>query len=139
MANSDAATSRPAPIGEVGNLKGLGDTIEYCTYTNMSGPLRRGYRPGDTIVAGWTGSVEIDNPSTINGVRLTEHVFEIHNRDDRPDGQICPSMSVGDVVMFGETALTIEREGVAVCSVDPGDLVAHMTYREFLSNGPATQ
>jgi hypothetical protein len=33
---------------------------------------------------------------------LAEDVFARHNRDDRPDGQLCPSMSIGDVVMFGE-------------------------------------
>lgn len=138
MALNEASTSRPAPIGGVGPL-GLGDTIEYRNFTNMSGPQRRGYQPGDTLVAGWIGTVEIDNPSTISLPRLAEQVFEIHNRADRPDGQLCASMSVGDVVIVGETALTVEREGFSVCQLDPADLVTAMTYRQYLDHGPLRQ
>lgn len=138
MALNEASTSRPAPIGGVDPL-GLGDTIEYRNFTNMSGPQRRGYQPGDTLVAGWTGTVSVDNPWTISLPRLAEHVFETHNRDDRPDGQLCASMSVGDVVILGETALTVETEGFTVCQLDPDDLMTAMTYRQYLNNGPVPQ
>ena len=33
-----------------------------------------------------------------------ERFFVRHHRDDWPDGQLCPSMSTGDVVVIGETA-----------------------------------
>jgi hypothetical protein len=118
---------------------GLGDNIEYRDFTNMSGPMRRGYQPGDTLVAGWVGALDIESRWTLSVIALAEHVYDLHNRPERPDGQICPSMGVGDVVIFGEIAVTVESEGVAICNVDHSDVVSDMSYRQYLSNGPARQ
>lgn len=35
-------------------------TISYRNYTNVSFPFMRGYEPGDTMVAGWSGSIDAD-------------------------------------------------------------------------------
>ncbi len=85
--------------------------VNYTNYTNVSRPFMRGYEPGDTLIKGWSGTLDVDNGSTVNIHQLAEDVFMRHNRDDRPDGQLCPSMSVGDVVVIGETALTVETWG----------------------------
>ena len=52
-----------------------------------------------------------------------EQLFAKHNRDDRPDGQLCPSMSVGDVVILGETAYTVESIGWERVDLDAADLI----------------
>lgn len=50
----------------------------------------------DTFIETWTGEVE----DHIDFEVAAERVFHEHNVDDRPTGRICPSMSVGDVVVF---------------------------------------
>jgi hypothetical protein len=61
---------------------------------------------------------------------LAEDVFASHNRDDRPDGQLCPSMSVGDVVMFGEVAMSVDDVGFARVDIDRCDLIVYRTWRQ---------
>lgn len=53
-------------------------------------------QPGDTFIHTWSGEVE----DHIDFDVAAERVFHEHNVDDRPTGRICPSMSVGDVVVF---------------------------------------
>jgi hypothetical protein len=55
----------------------------------------------------------------------------IHNRDDRPDGAMCPSMSVGDVTVIGEIALTVEDIGFRACTIDRADIDTEHTYRQW--------
>jgi hypothetical protein len=108
-------------------------TISYRNYTNVSFPFMRGYEPGDTMVTGWSGTIDAD---TLEVHSLAEQLFSRHNRDDRPDGQLCPSMSVGDVVVIGETALTVEGIGFSICSLDPADVVESLTWRQYLDANP---
>jgi len=112
---------------------GLGEPLAYSNYTNVSHPFLRGYEPGDTLVAGWTGTIAAD---TLDVHQLAERLFERHNRDDRPDGQICPSMSVGDVVVIGEVALTVQSIGFAICTVHPDDVVSDMTWTQYVERHP---
>ena len=136
MEFNDATTSRPAPQPQRTDSPDRGDTIEYRNYTNMSGPMRRCYQHGDTLVAGWTGTIAAD---TLDVHALAEKVYEDHNHPERPDGQLCPSLSVGDVVIISETAVAVADIGFAVTSIDPADVVTDMTYREFLSRGPVVR
>lgn len=45
-------------------------------------------------------------------------------------------MSVGDVVVIGETALTVEGVGFSICSLDPADVVESLTWRQYLDANP---
>jgi hypothetical protein len=54
----------------------------------------------------------VPNATGLNAI--AERLFARHNRDHRPDGQLCPSMSVGDVIVIGE---------------DPDDLIVARPWR----------
>lgn len=64
-------------------------STEYRIYHNLSSCFAP-YRPGDKL---WfdASAYEMDGDDP-------EFVFGRHNRDDRPDGQLAPSLSVGDLV-----------------------------------------
>jgi hypothetical protein len=72
----------------------------YVTYEILINLSREksfdGYVEGDPLVFTYRGSIE---SLTVTSVKsLLEEIWERHNRDDRPDGKIGPSLSVGDVV-----------------------------------------
>lgn len=48
---------------------------------------------GASHVQTWQGQIEAESVA-----QACEAIFARHNRDDRPDGQVGPSLSVGDVV-----------------------------------------
>lgn len=101
-------------------------TVRYTNYTNIDASFCRPYEPGDRLVKGWTGDVDW-NPSSIV---MLEILFAKHNRDDRPDGRLCPSMSIGDVVIIGEVAHSVDSVGFVAVSVDPADLITDRTWTE---------
>jgi hypothetical protein len=109
--------------------------ISYRNYTNGSAPFLRGYRPGDVLIAGWAGTLILDE--SLDVFAAAERVFVRHNRDDRPDGLLCPSMSTGDVVVIGETALTVESIGFTLCEVDPADVVSDLSWRRWITTDEA--
>jgi hypothetical protein len=65
-----------------------------------------GYQSGDHLVRGYSGQ---------SGEGLAEEVLEQifakHNRDDRPDGQQAPSLSVGDVVRLDSQYWAVQAAG----------------------------
>ena len=85
---------------------------------------------------GWCDVVASTDPVPRFEV-LAEDVFARHNRDDRPDGQLCPSMSIGDVVMFGEVAMSVDGIGFARVDVDPGDLIVDRNWQQVVDQGRA--
>lgn len=106
--------------------------ITYTNYTNIDAAYCRPYEPGDLLVRGWMGEVDDDLVSFTSALHdLAEIIFARHNSDNRPDGQLCPSMSVGDVVVFGEVALSVDRTGFKVVQLDPHDLVDDRTWKEM--------
>ncbi len=105
--------------------------VTYTNYTNGSTSFRRGYEPGDRLIEGWSGSITVD--PTDDAYAIAERLFVRHNRDDRPDGQLCPSMSIGDVVVFAETALTVEDVGFRAVGIDRSDIVTDLTWREWVA------
>ena len=72
---------------------------DYIICKNLSADaMWRGYEEGDLLgLKVWTAPEGWDHLGTDE---VLERIFERHNRDDRPDGQMCPSLSVGDVVSF---------------------------------------
>lgn len=113
--------------------------IAYRNYTNGAAVFGRGYEPGDTLIAGWAGTIDAEQLDSEAAVRaIAERIFERHNADDRPDGRLCPSMSVGDVIAFGEIAVTVERCGFSRCQIDPADVIADRTWRDWIAAPIAT-
>ena len=102
-------------------------TVTYTNYTNIDASYCRPYEPGDRLVKGYSGEVEVvlDTPTL-----SLEYLFAIHNRDDRPDGQLCPSQSVGDVIVIGETAWSVASIGFIRVALDPADLITDRTWSE---------
>ena len=80
---------------------------------------RRPYQCGDRLVRGYSATVVTDRGEPIEAI--AERLYTRHNRDDRPDGELCPSMSVGDVVVIGEVTLSVGACGW--CRVHPDQAV----------------
>ena len=72
------------------------------------------YRVNDEFVVGWWDEIEAERPEDV-----PEIMFARHNADNRPSGQTCRSMSVGDVVVVGETAYACESGGFRVLDAAP--------------------
>jgi len=102
--------------------------ITYTNYTNIDASFCRPYEPGDRLVRGWTGTTDIH----ANLMACAEWLFMKHNRDDRPDGQLCPSMSVGDVIVIGEVALSVDRSGFKVVQLDAADLITDRNWKDMV-------
>lgn len=100
----------------------------YINWTNLDAGFRRPYQPGDRLVRGWQGEIAAD-PDALEPA--ADRVFDRHQRDDRPDGQMCPSMSVGDVIQFGEVAYSVDRMGFVPVRLQPEDLIGDRTWREM--------
>ena len=107
--------------------------ITYTNYTNLDARFGRPYEPGDRLVKGWTGEIDA-YASPVDPSKSTmiaaELLFGRHNRDDRPDGRMCPSMSVGDVIVFGEVAVSVASMGFVFVTVDAADLITDRTWKE---------
>jgi hypothetical protein len=102
--------------------------MKYVNYTNLDSHYLRAYQSGDRLVRGHQG--EVDGSAGLSMVATAERLFTIHNRDDRPDGQLCPSMSVGDVIAFGEIAFSVDACGFKRVDLDHRDLITDRSWRE---------
>lgn len=103
--------------------------MKYTNYTNVGAGFMRAYQPGDRLVKGWEG--DIAHHPDDDPFAALEKLFMRHNRDDRPDGRLCPSMSVGDVVVLGETAWSVASIGFEEVTLDPADLITDRTWLEI--------
>jgi len=103
-------------------------TLTYTNYTNLDAGYWRPYEPGDRLVKGWTGDVEV--VAELTATQTLELLFARHNHDDRPDGRLCPSMSIGDVVIIGEVAWSVASIGFVRVAVDAADLIVDRTWAE---------
>lgn len=106
--------------------------IRYTNYTNLDTSYVRPYEPGDRLVRGWEDEIDLDEVPAGNTIVLLEHLFARHNHDDRPDGQLCPSMSVGDVVVLGESAWSVDSCGFVQVTPRVVDLITDRTWREVV-------
>jgi hypothetical protein len=103
--------------------------MTYQLYHNQSSRFSRGYEAGDELVEGHRGqfpacfSIRPDLDPQEALLRLAEVIFTKHNRDDRPDGRTAPSLSVGDVVVIGEVAMTVESIGFTFVTLSPSTCV----------------
>jgi hypothetical protein len=108
--------------------------VNYTNYTNLDSHYSRTYEPGDRLVRGWTGIIDRRDVSFANGLlEIAEEVFARHNHDDRPDGQLCPSMSVGDVVIIGEVALSVASTGWKQVDVQLDDLITDIAWKDIVA------
>lgn len=79
--------------------------VQYRIAHNVDSHYMRGFQPGDRLIGGFAGTVEV--PEGTAPQSTCDVVWSRHNRDDRPDGQQAPSLSVGDVVR-----IYVARDGV---------------------------
>ena len=100
----------------------------YTLWTNVGSGFRRIYQPGDTIVRGFCGTIEASNVD-----EAADRLFARHNSDGRPDGQIAPSMSVGDVIEFNECAVSVADIGFAVVIIADRDRVTDRSWSEVVA------
>jgi len=82
---------------------------QYRLYHNLSSHYSRGWESGDKLADGFVGSMP--NFDILDIDKVVWGIFSLHNDDNRPDGQTAPSLSIGDVIVLGETAFTIDFEG----------------------------
>lgn len=93
----------------------LGNT-GYVVLINVSFDPRQyldGYQPGDPMVETWRGEIE-DESGTLGQMSqpvILERIYIRHNREDRPDGRIGPSLSIGDVLCVGEQSFACRMRG----------------------------
>jgi hypothetical protein len=108
--------------------------LAYTNYTNVDAGYLRPYEPGDRLVRGCSGTIEVDptDPPTA----IAERIFVRHNRDERPDALLCPSMSVGDVVVFAEVAVSVAGCGFVPVVVDADDVIVDRSWREVIDEPP---
>lgn len=104
--------------------------LAYTCYTNVDRGFDGTYQQGDRLVRGHIGMIEV--PIGTSMAAAAEMVYAVHNRDDRPDGQLCPSMSIGDVVTFGEVALSVSEVGFRSVELRPDDLITSRSWREVV-------
>lgn len=87
----------------------------------------RGYQPGDRLRCVYECDAfmpETGEPKE-KFCRIAENMFEMFNRDDRPNGQYAKSMSVGDVVQinYGDGRVFLACASLGFVEVeDPGDI-----------------
>lgn len=98
----------------------------YKRFSNVApGAMLHGYTAGDKITCTAIGTVQ-----AINVTDACEQVFIAHNRDERSDGRVGPSMSIGDVVILRDdvdglstsyacTSDGFERIGILDLNIDP--------------------
>ncbi len=84
------------------------------------------YDPGDTFVVGWHEPVDAEHVDEV-----PEIMWMHHNADDRPSGQTCRSMCMGDVVVVGEIAYVCESLGFRRLDVGPRTVLPG-TFVEYL-------
>jgi hypothetical protein len=102
--------------------------ITYQIYHNLDSHYMRPYQPGDRLATGHQAGLPSAYPGE-SSVALAEQIYAKHNRDNRPDGQAAPSLSVGDVVVIGEMAMSVDRCGFAHVDLQRSDLLG-LTYME---------
>ena len=110
VVNEDVLVARR----EARNAK-IAATVTYTNYTNMDSRFMRGYEKGDTLVRGYTGTIDALDSAA-------DAIYMKHNRDDRPDGQMCPSLSMGDVINIDGKWVTVLDFGFGEVTVDPDDI-----------------
>lgn len=71
--------------------------IRYTLFHNQDAMWSRVGKPEDTYIMGYSGRLYTDEGQIPH---ILEHIFARHNADDRPDGKIRPSLSVGDAVVL---------------------------------------
>lgn len=61
------------------------------------------YRPGNRLARYYQNTTEVTHYDTEHGyVGALWELFQVHNRDSRPCGRLGPSLSIGDVIVFGD-------------------------------------
>jgi hypothetical protein len=93
----------------------------YCRFGEDSA-----YRADDKFVVAWRDEIEAERPEDV-----PEIMFARHNADNRPSGQTCRSMSVGDVVVVGETAYACESAGFRALDAAPRG-IRQETFVEYM-------
>src|SRR5687767_13133691 len=86
-------------------------TTHATLWKNVTNPFEvSGVPEAEGYVNVWEGDLE-GTADESNFLLFCEQVFSLHNRDDRPTGQVCPSASLGDVVQVDDHFFVCDRYG----------------------------
>lgn len=95
--------------------------IPYRILHNLDAGFFRPYEPGDRLADGFAGQVPNFDLRDID--KVLEGFFLLHNHPDRPCGPDAPSISIGDVIIIGESAFSVASRGWKEVSVAHDDLL----------------
>jgi|SRR5215472_590320 len=86
--------------------------LKYEIWSNVAeDPMRffNGYRQGNPMKKSWEGELEVDQK--IETDDQLECLFMKFNMDNRPNGKVAHSLSVGDVVVLDGKAYAVQMMG----------------------------
>ena len=100
--------------------------IGYTNYTNLDASFGRPHQCGDRLVA---ATAARSSPTVANRSKRSPSGVHPPQPDDRPDGQLCPPMSVGDVAVIGEIAVSVDACGSCRVHPDQADVICDRSWR----------
>jgi hypothetical protein len=90
----------------------------------------RPYERGDRLVRDHLGTIDVEPAEDVTVI--AERLFARHNRDGRPVRHRCPSMSVGDVIVIGELALSVAGVGFHRVDVAADDVIVDRSWQQVI-------
>ena len=106
----------------------------YTLWTNLDSRFRGQYEAGShRLVRGYMSTTPLEQDSDDrDDLLLCEEIWQLHNRDNRPDGQMAPSLSVGDVIELPGGSYSVCGEGFAQVEMLATDQITDRNWRECL-------
>jgi hypothetical protein len=87
------------------------NAMKYQIWSNVTmrpDQFMSGYQPGDRMFKSWEDkTAPTSEPEDV----FLEELFCMFNADERPNGKIAHSLSVGDVVVLNDTAYAVKSVG----------------------------
>jgi hypothetical protein len=65
-------------------------------------------------------------------IAIAERLYDVHSREDDPEGWAFPPITLGDVLVIGDVAVGITEAGVEVVEYDTADVISEADWLAFL-------
>lgn len=104
----------------------------YTLWTNLDSRFRGPYVAGShRLVRGYIRTAPFEQePDDREDLTLCEEIWQLHNRDNRPDGRMAPSLSVGDVIELQCGSYSVCGEGFVRVEMLATDQITDRNWRE---------